>query len=399
MTVELTVTGVAAGGDGLARAEDGRVVFVPGALPGERVAAEVVDQRKDFARARMVEVLDAAPGRLRPPCPHVDEGCGGCQWQHVAPYAQAALKRQLVEDALCRTGGVAEPPVRRTVRRVAPAGYRTTVRAAVLPDGRLGLRRHRSHDVVALDSCVVAHPRIEELLATGRFPGCREVTLRVGVATGERLAICHPRHGRVDVPADVVVAASYRLGRVWFHERAADRIWRISALSFFQSGPEAADALVYTVATAMGDALEGGGTLVDAYCGVGLLGGALAARYPGIDVVALESHPAAVADARHNLAGLDARVIGTEVAAWRPPPTPPAAIVADPARTGLGPSAAAALAQAGAPVLVLVSCDPASLGRDTNLLSRLGYRPTAVWALDLFPHTAHVEAVARFERA
>jgi 23S rRNA (uracil1939-C5)-methyltransferase len=382
----------------LARAEDGRVVFVAGALPGERVVAEVVDQRKDFARARLVEVLEAAPGRVAPPCPHVAEGCGGCQWQHVAPHAQAALKRQLVEDALRRTGGVAEPPVRRTVRRVASAGYRTTVRAATLADGRLGLRRHHSHDVIPLDSCLVAHPRIEELLAEGRFHGCREVTLRAGVATGERLAVCHPRYGRVDVPADVVVAASHHLRGVSFHEEAAGRIWRVSALSFFQSGPEAANVLVDTVATAMGDALDGGGTLVDAYCGVGLLGGALASRRAAVDLVAVESHPAAVADARHNLAGLDARVIAAEVAAWRPPPAPPAAIVADPARTGLGPSAAAALAGAGAPVLVLVSCDPASLGRDTRLLARHGYRPTAVWALDLFPHTAHVEAVARFER-
>lgn len=397
-TVELEPTGVAAGGDAIARDAEGRVVFVTGALPGERVTARVVDRRKDFARARVVDVLTASEDRVEPPCPHVAEGCGGCQWQHVAPHAQASLKRQIVEDALRRSGGIAEPPVRRTVRRVASAGYRTTVRAATLPDGRLGLRRHHSHDVVPLDSCVVAHPALEELLAEGRFPGSREVTLRVGVATGDRLAICHPRFGKVRVPPDVVVAPSHHLRGVAFHEEAAGRRWRVSALSFFQSGPEAADLLVDTVSTALGDALDGGGVLVDTYAGVGLLGGAIAARHPGVDLVAVESHPAAASDARFNLGDLHARVISVEVASWRPPVEPPAAIVADPARPGLGPSAAGAIAAAGAPVVVLVSCDPASLGRDARLLADLGYGLDAVWVLDLFPHTAHVEAVTRFVR-
>jgi tRNA/tmRNA/rRNA uracil-C5-methylase (TrmA/RlmC/RlmD family) len=392
-TVDVEPSGVAAGGDAIARARDGRVVFVEGALPGERVVAEVIEERRDFLKARALGVTVPSPDRVEPPCPHVAAGCGGCQWQHASIPAQARMKRAIVIDALRRLARLADPPVGAEVVRVPSTGYRTTLRLAVDAGGHAVYRQRHSHASVAVDSCLIAHPRLADLVVGGRFPGAEEVLLRVSVATGERVVAVRPRSAGAVVPDDVAVN-----GRV--HEAVAGRHWRVSAGSFFQSGPWAAEALVTAVTEAAGDSLARGGVLVDAYAGVGLLGGAVvaAAAAPNVQVVALESHPAAVRDARANLADLDARVVHVEVARWRAPADPAALVIADPARTGLGRAGVDALVAAQAPVLVLASCDPASLARDVTVLASAGYDLVAVTVLDLFPHTFHVETVSRFER-
>ncbi len=399
--ITLTTVGVAAGGDALARADDGRVVFVAGALPGERVVAEVLSTKADFLRASTVEVLDPSARRTVPPCAHFFAGCGGCDLQHADLAGQRELKRAIVVDALRRIGRVAEPPVLEAVHGVAPDGYRTTVRATVDREGVPGLRRRGGHDHVAIPGCVIAAPLVQQVLASARFPGAKEVLIRASLAAGRVVCVPAPRVGAgVKVPAGVKVIPAHALG----HRNAAvtevvhGRRFRVSARSFFQSGPAAAELVVDAVDNALGKDLDGGGLLVDAYAGVGVVGALLCERHPGLRLECVESNRPAVEDALHNLKGFDAEVLEGDVAAWSTDEEP-AAIVADPARTGLGPTAVDALAAAGAPTLVLVSCDPAALGRDTRLLSARGYALERVRVLDLFPHTSHVEAVARFARA
>jgi len=367
-----------AGGDALAHQPDGRVLFVSGALPGERVRAEVTERSRDWARAVTTEVIVASPERVHPPCPSAARGCGGCQWQHVATTVQATLKAAVVVDALRRLGRREEPDVV-VGAAVPPDRYRTTVRLDVDADGRPSYHRRGDRTLVAPDhGCGVAHPRLAELIVDGRFPGATRVGLRVGVAGGERLAL--PTGGidrrSVRVPAGTVVVDPD--GRASVHEQVAGRSWRISARSFFQSGPAAAGPL------------DGG---------VGLLGGSLVARHGG-SLWSVDADPDACGDAETNLADLAARVVRAEVGSWRPPHAGPAAalVVADPARPGLGRPGVAAVAAIDAPVVVLVSCDPASLGRDVALLAATGYELGRVEVLDLFPHTVHVETVARFER-
>jgi 23S rRNA (uracil1939-C5)-methyltransferase len=364
-TVELTTTAVAVGGDAIARHADGRVVFVEGALPGEVVRVELTDERRDFARARVVEVVSPSPDRVAAPCPAFARGCGGCPWQWVAPAAQRRLKRDMVVDALRRLAHLPDPPVAEEVLGVADRGYRTTVRVAV-KDGRAAYRMRRSHELVTVeDGCLVASPALDEVLRNGQF------------AEGD---------------GDVVVRADNAV-------EVAGRRWRVSPSSFFQSGPEAAELLVAAVRAAAGDALADGGVLVDAYAGVGLLGGSLAASRDDVRVVAVERSASAARDARRNLADLDADVVRCDVARWDGASVAPAAlVVADPARAGLGPRATTVLAGTRAPVVVLVACDAAALARDATLLAAAGYRLTGVQVLDVFPHTVHVEAVARFVR-
>jgi tRNA/tmRNA/rRNA uracil-C5-methylase (TrmA/RlmC/RlmD family) len=397
--VEVQITALAAGGDGIGRLADGKVVFVEGALPGETVNAEIAEERHDFARARTVAILRRASARVEPPCPGVGAGCGGCQWQHADPRAQLEYKVSIVVDALARIAHLRDVDVA-AARSVPTSGYRTTARPGVSPSGRAGYRRRGGHQVIGSDECIVAHPRLAPLITEGRFPGAREVLLRVGVAGGERVAaIAGGRSHDVRLPADVtVVDAGRRNARAVVHEDVGGRRWRISVDSFFQSGPAAAELLSDAVDEAVGDALGAGGRLIDAYAGVGLLGGLLACRRSA-QLVSVEQHRGAVADASINLADLDAKVVSAEVARWRPSTGEPVdVVVADPPRTGLGRPGVAALSAAGAPRLVLVSCDPASLARDATLLGGAGYALTRWQVVDLFPHTAHIEVVARFDR-
>jgi 23S rRNA (uracil1939-C5)-methyltransferase len=247
---------------------------------------------------------------------------------------------------------------------------------------------------VATDACLVAHPLLEELIVEGRYPGAGEVLLRAAVATGERLVVVDRGAGTVKVPAGVQVAAERDAGPLAVHEDVAGRRLRVSAGSFFQPGPVVAAALIDAVETAIGDALPAGGRLVDAYAGVGLFASVIGSRRHA-RVVAIESDRAAAGDARANLGDLDATVVRSEVGRWRA--TPADVVVADPARSGLGRPGVAALAAAGAPRLVLVSCDPASLARDTVLLRDAGYALISVALVDAFPHTFHVETVSRFD--
>ncbi len=401
-----------AGGAALARDETGRVVFVEGALPGEQVVVRISDARRDFARASVVKVLQASPERVGPPCPALAAGCGGCTWQHVRPEAQLRFKVDIVMDALRRIGRLAEPPLP-SIQPLAGPALRTTARLGVSASGRAGhnrrgdvggsrrrgAKRQRSSDVVETDACLAAHPLLEELMVDGRYPGAGEVLLRVGVASTERLVRVNDGVDRVKVADDVTVVRKGDHQSGYVHEEVAGRRFRIGAESFFQSGPVAATGLVEAVMAAVGDALASGGHLVDLYAGVGLFASVAGARC-GARVTAVESSASAVVDATVNLAGIDARIEAGEVGRWQlgPGEAAPEVVVADPARPGLGRPGVAAVVAAGAPRVVLVSCDPASLARDAQLLSASGYRLTSLSLVDAFPHTAHVETVSRFDR-
>jgi len=394
--VELAVSGVAAGGEGVARQDDGRVVFVRGALPGERVTALVTEERRRFLRATTVDVIDPSPDRVAPPCPLVDAGCGGCGWQHVALDAQRRMKEGIVVDALRRTGGI-EPPEPHPGPDLPATGWRTTVRAAVDDDGGAGFREYRSHDTVSLEGgCLVAHPLVDEVLRTGHFPPpVEEIVVRAGAATGERLVLARPAAPTgCEVPSNTLLVGADELAagrRAWIHEELAGRRWRVSAESFFQSRPDGAEALVAEVQAAVGDALVPGARLVDLYGGVGLFAGVLGAGSGG-RVVVVETNRSALADARVNLADLpDVRILGADVRRWRPSATD--VLVADPSRQGLGAGVVTRIGATGAGALALVSCDAAAIGRDAGLLAADGWSLESICLVDLFPHTPHVEVV------
>lgn len=391
-TVELVVHDVAVGGDGIARGDDGRVVFVPGAAVGDRLRATIVEDRDRYRRAQVEAILEPGPGRIEPPCPEVARGCGGCGWQHLAVGAQRAAKIRLAEESLRRLG--------RLQARVDPGpelpdlAFRTTVRAAVDDEGRAGFRMARSHAVVHPERCLVAHPRLDEILVAARFPGASEVTLRISASTGYRLALVAGRCRPLDVPHGVdVVDVGDRLGMDEAHlvETVAGVPLRVSARSFFQSRTDGAEALVGEVRAAAAGAPDG--PMVDLYGGVGLFAATVGSERDSVTVV--EQSPWSGGDARINLPGAEV-VIGS-VERWRP--TPAALVVADPPRKGLGRPGVGVVAATGASRVVTIHCDAASFGRDAGLMASSGYRLESTVLVDLFPHTPHVELVSRFTRS
>lgn len=403
---------MATGGAAIGNGPDGRVVFVSGAIPGERVEAEVTTEHRTRIEAQLRSVLEPSVDRTDPVCGHVADGCGGCDWQHVSETRQSALRRDIVADCLRRLAGLEvtlveslsnlQPNDIEAVRVVAgpplPAtGYRTTVRAAVV-DGRAAYRVGGSHDTVVIDRCTVAHPLIEELLVDGRYGSATEVLVRVGANTGERLVVVTPTAEGVRVPGQdassnptkVVGSDELAAGRrPHYHEELGGLRLQISAESFFQCRPDGALLLAELAGDAVAD-VEG--TLLDGYCGVGLFG---ALSGIGRSVVGVESNRSAVADATVNL-GPHGRVIRSRFERWRPEPVQ--AAIVDPARAGLGTKACDRLVAAGAERIALISCDPASLARDAKLLDQQGYRLDWVTTVDLFGHTSHVETVSRFVR-
>ena len=386
--VALHIERVVAGGDGLARGADGRVVFVPGALAGEDVEVRIVQSKKDFARAELVELTTPSPHRVTAPCPHLAAGCGGCDWQHASPDGQVAMKMEVVREALRRTGRLGDVDVV-AGGTVAPWGYRTSMRFALDPQGRPALRQARSNRLVVLDDCPVAHPALSALLGELRIVGADEVSLRVSAATGAVTAWWSPRARAVGLPAGSGTGERAALVEV-VHGVAL----QVSAGAFFQSGPDAAERLVAAVRDAGGAELATARRVVDAYGGGGLFAATVVPADAHVELV--EGSPVACDDARVNLAGRDASVVCTGIEEWTPSVAD--VVIADPSRHGLGADAAAALGAAAAPVMVLVSCDPVAMARDAALLVDQGYRHAGTTVLDLFPQTHHVEAVTRFER-
>ena len=371
-----------AGGDALGRIDDGRVALIDGALPGERVRIEVTANKADLIRGRVIEVLEASPARVEPPCVHAREGCGGCGWQHVATEAQPQLKLDIIRDAMNRIARISDPPLAEPVP-LPSEGFRTTVRALVV-DGKPAFRKHQSHDPVMIDSCMVAHPAIDELLRDGNFGRATEVTLRVGAGTGERAALAEPADIVMDLPPDVM-----RGKNAMVHEEIDGFTMRVSINSFFQSRTDGAATLARLVREATGPDK----VIADLYCGVGLF--AMTADRPK-RVVCVERGRSAVADAKHNLKGRDARIVRSDVGKWLGNKVD--VVVADPSRSGLAKDGARAVLACDPERVVLVSCDAAALARDVGLLVSADYKLRSITLVDLFAHTPHIECVTVLDR-
>ena len=280
-TIQVRAERMVAGGAALCRDDDGRVVLVAGALPGERVEVAVED-RHGSLHGEVVEVLDAAVGRVEPPCPFVAAGCGGCDWQHATPDLQSSMRTEIVVDALRRLGHL-DAPVVRAGPPVPAERSRNSLRLAV-QDGRLGLRGRGTHDVVPVDDCLVVVPRLAELLAPGVIsPGrATELTIRVADGTGERLILAEPTAEGIEAPEDVSVIGADELvagRRRWFFADVAGHRLRVSASSFFQTRGSGAEALVAVVREQIVGAPDG--TFVDLYGGIGLFAVTVAGRASG----------------------------------------------------------------------------------------------------------------------
>jgi tRNA/tmRNA/rRNA uracil-C5-methylase (TrmA/RlmC/RlmD family) len=459
----------------------------------------VTEVTSHFARAEAVEILAGSPDRVEPPCPHARPGgCGGCDWQHASLPAQRALKAAVLGQHLRRLEGFDheiiveplpgdEPPVSQADEITASGGaqgqgaqgqgaqgqgaqglgapglgWRTRVQFAVRPDGVAGLRAHRSHQVVDIGDCPLAHPGLRDLgILDYSWEGAGTVEAAIGSAApepadgaepadamsgqGDNKAIILTRAGRptehgrralagrgeragreagarvrsegreaelfpqeavAEVEADAVlirngIRVTPLRGRPYLTQHAAGREWRVGAGAFWQVHPAAADTLTDAVLAALEP--KPGDTVLDLYCGAGLFAGAIAPLVgPDGAVTGIESEEDAVKDARYNLRDFPwARAHRADVARAARDGRLTAArlVVADPPRAGLARELVDYLTgDSTAERFAYVSCDPATLARDLGLLMAGGWRVDGLRAFDAFPMTHHVECVVSLTR-
>ncbi|MFI7367951.1 class I SAM-dependent RNA methyltransferase [Streptomyces sp. NPDC050149] len=424
---EVEVGPVAHGGHCIARTAEGQVLFVRHTLPGEKVVAKVTDGATDsrFLRADAVRIIEESKDRVKAPCPFAGPGkCGGCDWQHAKPGAQRRLKGEVIAEQLQRLAGLT-PEEAGWDGTVMPAegdklppgevpAWRTRVQYAIDADGRVGLRKHRSHDIEIIDQCLIAAPGVTELgIEKQDWPQMATVEAIAATGSHDRQVILTPREGgrlplvELDKPVSVLRVDErdggvHRVhGRGFVRERADDRTYRVGSGGFWQVHPQAADTLVRAVM--QGLLPRKNDTALDLYCGVGLFAGAIGQRIGEKGaVLGIESGKRAVEDARHNLKDLErVRIEHGKVDQVLPRTgiTECDLIVLDPPRAGAGKATVKQLVGLGARKIAYVACDPAALARDLAYFAEGGYKVRTLRAFDLFPMTHHVECVAILEPA
>ncbi len=392
---DVEVGPVAHGGHCVGRVPDGRVVFVRHTLPGELVTVEITEERKGYLRADAVEILRSSPDRVTPPCPYAGpDRCGGCDFQHVEPAAQRALKTAVVREQLIRIGRLAEDEVDALGLTVEPLGggagsglgWRTRLRYTVAADDRAGLLKHRSHEVVAVDTCRIATPAVQAAGVTDRrWPGEDAVEV-VASSTGD-----------VSVTAIGVDGTGQAVsGPEHVTEVAAGHRFRLDPAAFWQVHPAAPARFAATVLDML--APRPGERAWDLYGGAGLFAAALAdAVGPRGSVTLVESDDRSVLAASSSLAALpQVTVVSSTVERMRLRGRPDI-VVLDPPRTGAGALVVRHLIDVAPRAIAYVACDPAAFARDVATFRTAGWRLTRLEAYDAFPMTHHVECIGRLE--
>jgi 23S rRNA (uracil1939-C5)-methyltransferase len=444
--IEFTVRNYGHEGEGVGRYRD-FTVFVAGALQGEAVRVRISEVKRNYARGILLEVLQPASARINPSCP-VFQDCGGCQLQHLDYRAQLEMKRQRVADVLERIGGLTGVVIHPVLEMANPRCYRNKVQYPVglAPDGRvqIGFYRMGTHEIIPAAGCLLQPEelnrivvKLRAILATRRVPIYNEhtgegilryVLLRQGFVSGTVMVVLVTNGERFPEGAQIVselTAAFPQIGSIvqninrsrgnvilgpesrvlWGEDAIIDQLdglkFKISARSFFQVNPVQTVVLYHKAVEYAG--LDGGETVVDAYCGVGSLTLFLARKAKL--VYGIEVAPEAIRDAGENAAlngiGNARFMVGATEKVL--PELVKEGIrfdvgVVDPPRSGCERSVLESFAAGGVGRIVYVSCNPSTLARDLKLLAELGYRTVEIQPVDMFPQTFHVECVALIER-
>ncbi len=366
----LTIEKLVYGGEGLARLE-GKVILTPFVLPGEVIFAETERAKSDLWRGRLLEVLQPSPLRITPGCPYFQR-CGGCQYQHIDYPFQLEQKRAILREALQRVGKI-DFPGDIGVISGEPWQYRNRIQLHI-EDGHAGYFGQHSRDLIAIDHCPIASPKLSETIGKINAP---QANTAVELFTNESEVQVNVLD-RVPRPALTTLAALGVTTPIEYNG------FRVGRNSFFQVNRFLIERLVDC---AVGDAQ--GQWAVDLYAGVGLFSKTLAERFA--KVTAVESGESSFRDLAHNFSQGSVNANVEEYLAGLN--EKPDFILADPPRAGLGKTVVKELRRIRAPRLTIVSCDPATLARDLQGLTPEHYRIQKITLLDLFPQTFHLETV------
>ncbi len=397
---------LAYGGDAMGRLEDGRAIFVPFGLPGERVRVRLTEEKRGFARGELVEVLEASAQRITPRCIHFGL-CGGCHYQNLPYEEQLKAKADILRDQLTRIGRIENPPVRDTVPSPSPWNYRNHVQFHLTQDGKLGYMTAGHPRVFAIRECHLPEGSIDSLWPQLEFePGMDLERVSVRSGTDEDMMLVlesdSPEPPELEIEAGISITHIFEentvviAGNDHVITKVLDREFRVSAASFFQVNTAMAGKMVEHLLATLPGSLST--MLLDVYCGAGLFSAFFAPRCER--VIGIESSASACEDFAFNLdefenvdlyEGLAEEVIPYLEAQ-------PDVVLVDPPRAGLEKRVVDGLLQLKPANIAYVSCDPSTLARDAARFISGGYRLKDITPFDLFPQTFHIESISFFER-
>jgi tRNA/tmRNA/rRNA uracil-C5-methylase (TrmA/RlmC/RlmD family) len=387
--IDVTIEKVAHGGHFIAR-HNGAVIFVRHAIPGEQCTIEITSTGSSFNRADVVSVAQPSEFRVQPPCQYAHRlGCGGCDFQHIAPAHQRNLKSDVITEQFSR---IAKKELRVEVEEVGDSlGWRTRAIATTNRNGKLGFYKSRSHSIAPVDNCIICVKGMNFPEIAAR-PLKGDVRVEISASsTGERTIALAPTRG--------AEKARITEGQNVAHEIVHGRTLEVSQDSFWQSHVRAPEVLTDVVLDFA--QLKSGEHVLDLYGGVGLFTAAIieAVGTDGL-VDLIEGSKIATEDARRNFATAKNVTVATgDVAKLLPRVTSADVVVLDPPREGAGKEVIAQITALNPRAIVYVACDPAALARDTSYLEDHSYSLVKLRAFDLFPMTHHIECVALYERA
>ena len=432
----LTIDRLSYGPTGVGRlggTDDGKVVFVPQSVPGDRLDIVLTEEKKRYAHGQIVALRQVSPERRIPPCPYVPR-CGGCPWQHVTYAEQLRTKESLVGENMRRLGGQVDPVVLPIIPSPQEWRYRHRIRLRTEPGGQLGFYQSRTHELVELDDCLIAGEEARVYLARARdwLSRLQTTVRRVELIANDPALPVHSAHAAHASAGGVVlsgnaqgafhpedqptceafvrahddVAGLVLFGRGWRHAWGDTRIeldlgvddlvLSVRAGSFTQVNRAGNQVLLSTLFQQGG--FDKSQKVIECYAGAGNLSMPIAKRVGAL--TAIEQDKGAVLDARENIIrmGLDnveylhaSAQVGLQTLVQRGVQAD--VCVLDPPRAGAA-DILDDIPQLGIQKIIYVSCDPTTLARDMRRLGQLGYRLESLQPIDLFPHTYHVETIA-----
>lgn len=404
---DLKIDNLAYGGDAVGRLPDGRVVFVPYAIPGEMVRVRLIEEKTRHARAELLDVMEPSTERVTPRCQHFGT-CGGCHYQHMSYASQLKAKAAIFKEQMERIGGFKSIPEIEIIAAPSPWYYRNHIQFHLTNEGKLGFQKARSNQTFAIRECHLPEaivnlvwPQVE----IEPMPGLERVSLRVGEGDDVMLILesTDPRPVEFnieDLPVSVVQSGTsgnlVLAGSDYIMMEVLDKRFQVSAGSFFQVNTSQAYAMVRQILDHL--PINQDMTALDIYSGVGLFSAFIAPHVKRL--VGIEISPEACEDYGVNLDEFD-RVELYEAAAedvLTDINFNPDVIVMDPPRAGLGGKTIQGILDQGATYMAYVSCDPATLARDARQLATGGYSLIGVTFLDMFPQTFHIESISFWEK-
>jgi 23S rRNA (uracil1939-C5)-methyltransferase len=419
------------GGDAMGRLDDGRAIFVPFGLAGERVLVRLTEEKKNFARGEILQILEPSPDRIQPKCKHffvpanpplpLGEGlgvrentwaCGGCHYQHIPYEKQLEIKTDILIDQLKRIGKIENPPVQPMVACPNPWNYRNHIQFSLNEDGKLGYvfpLPAGEGRVREISECHLPESSINDFWHKLEFEpetNIERVSLHAGNDDDLMLVLesDSPEAPELEIEAGISVAHVYEenavviAGNDHIVIRVLKRDFKVSAASFFQVNTVMAEKMIEHLITQL--PITQSSTLLDIYCGVGLFSAFFASKCGR--VIGIESSPSACEDFTVNLDEFDNMELYEGTAEDVLPGLVGqignlSNVIVDPPRAGIERHALDAIIGLNPQIIAYVSCDPSTLARDAARLIQGGYKLKGVTPFDLFPQTYHIESISLFE--